>query len=273
MARRISAFSTWDSLVRRGIMTTPEQRAKEAVDALKGNPYYEKYAKKISDLQKTSPEELLSRLAAFEEKKKLKKRDPADERAFSSPMTAKPDVSQMTTKPKALADVMKMELVQDKSADEIKQIWEEYNKHKDYIAAVIPSDSYALIKQGSQQYRTFLFPLPRSQGYEFIVCQFEGDEAHFTPLIAYQAHKESAPECLTITHYTEFQEKGIILMRGEFNKEVLNVTEAQCLANQVQLYYGQEDKVRLAIMETFTKRPDEFKHMDLIAQLETLSFK
>jgi ATP synthase F1 complex assembly factor 1 len=36
-----------------------------------------------------------------------------------------------------------------------------------------------------------------------------------------QAHKENAPECLTVTHYTDLKEKGLVLMRGEYNKDVL----------------------------------------------------
>ena len=33
----------------------------------------------------------------------------------------------------------------------------------------------------------FLFPLPRANGYEFVMMQFSGNEAHFTTLINYQA--------------------------------------------------------------------------------------
>ena len=32
----------------------------------------------------------------------------------------------------------------------------------------------------------FLLPLPRQEGYEFVVVQFAGNEAHFTALINYQ---------------------------------------------------------------------------------------
>ena len=35
-----------------------------------------------------------------------------------------------------------------------------------------------------------------------------------------QAHKENAPECLTMTHYTDLKEKGLVLMRGEYDKDV-----------------------------------------------------
>jgi hypothetical protein len=36
-----------------------------------------------------------------------------------------------------------------------------------------------------------------------------------------QAHKENAPECLTVTHYIDLKEKGLVLMHGEYNKDVL----------------------------------------------------
>lgn len=254
-------------------MTTPALKAKEAVDALKGNPYFEKYAKKIAKLQQTSPEELLSRLDAFEkEKDDSDKKTKQEERAFSKPAPAKPGHASGLTKPKLLSDIMKTELLQDKTTEEIKAIWEDYHKSKDGIAATIPSEIYDKLYQRSLEHSTFLLALPRSEGYEFIVCQFASNEIHFTPLISYQAHKENAPECLTITHYVDLKEaKNLVLMKGEFNKEIINATEAQCLANQIQLYYGQDDEKRLQIMDRFTNKPLEFKHMDLIAQLECLS--
>lgn len=60
-------------------------------------------------------------------------------------------------------------------------------------------------------------------------------------------------------------------MRGEFDKNVLNVQEAQCLANQLQLYYGRNDPQKIKLLDQFTKKPDEFKHMDLIKEIENLN--
>lgn len=48
--------------------------------------------------------------------------------------------------------------------------------------------------------------------------------------------------------------------------------EAQCLANQLQLFYGENNEKRDKLMARFTHYPDEFKHMDLIAEIECLSF-
>lgn len=86
-------------------------------------------------------------------------------------------------------------------------------------------------------------------------------------------HKENAPECLTIWHYTELKDKGIILMRGEFDKNVLDAKEAQCLVNQLQMYYGQDHENKQKLLEIFTKHPEAFKHTDLISELENLTLQ
>lgn len=89
-----------------------------------------------------------------------------------------------------------------------------------------------------------------------------------------QVHKENAPECLNVVHYTEFSEKlGIVLMRGEYDSNVINGQEAQCLVNQLQLYYAQNNESKLHLLRQFTSHPDKFKHMDVIKELENLSIK
>lgn len=59
-------------------------------------------------------------------------------------------------------------------------------------------------------------------------------------------------------------------MRGEFDSKVLTAQEAQCLANQLQLYYTQNNPRKVEILETFTKTPERFKHMDVIKELENM---
>lgn len=85
-----------------------------------------------------------------------------------------------------LDKIMKVDLIQDKSADEIKEIWQQYHINKDVIAATIPASDYDAISTSAKNSPIFIFPLPRSQGYEFIMAQFYGNVVHFTPLICYQ---------------------------------------------------------------------------------------
>lgn len=63
------------SVFRRNINMSSNLRAKEALEELKKkNPYYEKYASKITALQQTSPEEFLNRLENVEDKNKSPKK-------------------------------------------------------------------------------------------------------------------------------------------------------------------------------------------------------
>ncbi|CAG0883054.1 unnamed protein product [Darwinula stevensoni] len=208
--------------------------AEEELSQLQQNPFFEKYASKI---------------AAFQQCVILK---------FPS---------------MKLEDILKVDLIAGKTADEVQQIWEEYHKGKEnYLAAVVPPSIFQRINETASKYPLFLLPLPRKQGYEFFFLQYAGDEFHFTSLINYQAFQENAPDCLVLHYYKELaDEKGLILLRGEFDSKVLTGMEAQCLANQVQLYYGSEDATspkRQKLLDTFNVKPSEFKHMDLISFLE-----
>lgn len=87
---------------------------------------------------------------------------------------------------KRLEDIMKIELLENKTAEEIKQIWLEYHSKKDVIAATIPTETYNLLLARSKEFPLFIFPLPRSQGYEFFLLQFANNTVHFTPLLCYQ---------------------------------------------------------------------------------------
>ncbi|XP_057651557.1 ATP synthase mitochondrial F1 complex assembly factor 1 [Diorhabda carinulata] len=256
------------------IMTTP-RNLQEVLDDLKGNPFYDKYAQKIAKLHKEDPNELKVRLENANKNKK-KKADPIEQpnRQYSQLLQPKEKLLEPTLlKQEKLDSIMKTDLIETKNSEEIKYIWEEYHRKKEHcIAATIPSEDYIKLNENAAKYPTFLFALPRSQGYEFIMCQFAQNTVHFTPLLYYQVHKADAPECLTITHYDEYKDtKGLVLMRGEYDKNIINAQEAQCLANQIQMYYVQHDPEKKKLLEVFTKEPDKFKHTDLIKQIENLS--
>ncbi len=41
------------------------------------------------------------------------------------------------------------------------------------------------------------------------------------------------------------------------------------MANEVELYYASPSEERVRLLRTFTEKPAEFKHMDLVAQMES----
>uniref|UniRef100_A0A2K5SBJ9 ATP synthase mitochondrial F1 complex assembly factor 1 n=1 Tax=Cebus imitator TaxID=2715852 RepID=A0A2K5SBJ9_CEBIM len=149
------------------------------------------------------------------------------------------------------------------------KIWQQYFAAKDTVYAVIPEEKFDLIWNRAQSCPTFLCALPRREGYEFFVGQWTGTELHFTALINIQTRGEAAASQLILYHYPELkEEKGIVLMTAEMDSTFLNVAEAQCIANQVQLFYATDRKETYGLVETFNLRPNEFKYMSVIAELE-----
>lgn len=84
---------------------------------------------------------------------------------------------------------MKVELLADKTAEEITKIWLDYHKEKDVLVATIPAETFALLMARAKDHPLFIFPLPRSQGFEFFLLQFASNTVHFTPLLCYQVFK------------------------------------------------------------------------------------
>lgn len=257
------------------MFSTSKVLSKEQMEELEKNPFFDKYKDKIAQLQKKNPEEFLARIEA-KTSKEAAASAAAKPKEFSLPGAAKQklEVGHQQSSKKSLDSIVKLELLADKSAKEIEEIWCKHYLEKDAVAAVIPTATFQVMQERFQQFNTFLFPLPRDQGYEFFVVQFLGQEAHFTSLINYQAHKENAPECLNMMHYTELAEsKGVVLMVGEYDKDILSSTEARCLADQVELYYSRPSAARLDILTKFTSTPTLFSHDDLITEMNSIQIQ
>jgi len=224
----------------RGFRTTAIM-SEEQIEELKQNPYYAKYADKIAKLQNTSPEEFLGRLSAHEDRKQaVAAAAPESQRDFSFPGRPIPKMSADTSGEKSLEKIMKVDLLRDKTPEEITEIWTKYFSKQEKICAVIPVETYKVMQQRFNEFKT--------------------------------AHKENAPECLSMVHYTELmEEKGIVLMVGEYDKDTLDAREAKCLADQVEIYYSKPTDSRKKMMQNFKTRPMYFDHNDLIKEFHSIA--
>ncbi|XP_040833739.1 ATP synthase mitochondrial F1 complex assembly factor 1 isoform X3 [Ochotona curzoniae] len=173
---------------------------------LEANPYYDRYRDKIQRLRRTDPAAFESRL---EKRSEFRKQPVGHSRQGDfiksveqkTSALGKQPMSRGFTKDKTLSSIFNIEMVKEKTAEEIKQIWQQYFAAKDTVFAVIPKEKFDLIWNRAQS-------------------------------------------CPT------------------------NVAEAQCIANQVQLFYATDRKETFGLVETFNFRPNEFKYMSVIAELE-----
>ncbi|GCB74227.1 ATP synthase mitochondrial F1 complex assembly factor 1 isoform X1 [Scyliorhinus torazame] len=243
---------------------------------LQNNPFYNKYQTKIQQLRRIKPDEYEARMA----KKEDVKRHPlghSKQGDFIRLMEEKSKkLGERATgktigfdKDKTLHSILNLDMVKEKSPDEIRQIWNQYFALKNTISAVIPGATFDLMHSRSQKCPTFLYVLPREAGYEFFVGQWSATELHFSSLINLQSLGVNSPSQLIIYHYPDLKkEKGIVLLTAELDTTFLNVQEAQCLANEAQLFYATDCQKIYNLVETFNHKPSDFKHMSVIAEIE-----
>ncbi|KAK5869503.1 hypothetical protein PBY51_024212 [Eleginops maclovinus] len=245
---------------------------------LEENPFFNKYQDKIQKLRSTKPQEFKAKVETRHEAKKellghskqaefvklmeqeLDKRDK---------IAACEGESGGFTKNKTLNSILNLEKIRDMTGEEVATLWMQYYSTKETISAVIPTQMYDLISSRSEASPMFLYALPQREGYEFFLGQWSGHELHFTSLINVQTMGEHAPSQLILYHYPDLkEEKGMVLMTAEIDPKFITVHQAQCLANQVQLFYGSQRQETFQLVENFNHHPADFKHMSVIAELE-----
>ncbi|XP_066548440.1 ATP synthase mitochondrial F1 complex assembly factor 1 isoform X2 [Amia ocellicauda] len=210
---------------------------------LEANPFYNKYQDKIQALRKAKPQEYNARL---EKRTEVKKQavGHSKQTEFINIMEQQLEKRGKSTsgsggftKDKTLESIFNIDKVKDKTGEEIGQIWMQYFANKDTICAVIPGETFETLSSRARS-------CPTTMG-------------------------ENAPSQLILYHYPELQrDKGIVLMTAELDPKFLDVHQAQCLANQVQLFYGTRRQETFWLVETFNHKPADFRHMAVIAELE-----
>jgi len=243
-------------------------------EALKVNPYFEKYEEKIEKVKaKEGPRMRRKTLKTDnrlkQEMEKWKRHQDMLEGKFSSAAKKEDPDARGSKLPSSLNELMKLELLMDKTSEEITTFWNEYYKNQDdTVYAVILGDTWRTMQKLSVESRTFLYPLPKEQGYEFILSSWAKNRCFFTSLINYQTHGENAPWQLCLTHYPDLLDShNIVLMTSELDATNLNVVEARFVTLLAQKFYSADDD-NYKLVHQFNHNPQNFKFMDIIKAVD-----
>lgn len=248
--------------------------------AYKSNPFYRKYADKIRELERRDPDALKRRRqpeeTASSSHKTSNETDSVDSRVRS---TTRRDEKSLQPEPSYVrpskfdAEAIRELRSRCNSVSELTEAWKQLHAGVDAVCAVLPSSTYETIRERARDYPVFLYPLPRKAGgYEFVLSQFLGDQCHMTPLASYQRHGSEAPACLALHYWTQLASKddlSVVLMSGEYDAKVIGPTEAQCLVNQLQLYYGGNELKKKLLLWNFNRESRSFNHEALIREFES----
>lgn len=240
------------------------------------NPYYKKYADKIKELERQNPEKFKRRQDEVSQnevptKTSAAKQHPNDAQGDSQDDRRSQQEPTYVRPSKFDADAIRELRSRCKTTSELADAWKSLHAERDAVCAVIPSSVYDTIRERARDYPVFLYPLPRNGGYEFVLSQFVGDQCHMTPLANYQRHGSEAPACLALSYWTQLassEEGAVVLMSGEYDAKVIGPAEAQCLVNQLQLYYGKNELKKKLLLWNFNREPRSFNHEALIREFE-----
>lgn len=171
--------------------------------------------------------------------------------------------------PRKLDDVLKRELVQDKTATEVADIWYTYHENKDNVhGLVLQGDKTAganILKRAAES-PFFVQPVFRDNGYFMLISQFQ-DPCHFLMayLEDYKMDPAAAQPLLTFSIFDDFAEsKGLTLVRADvLNKGIVDDEGLKIVQNTIDGYVNDDEYM---VVNAFNKKPETFDLDDYIAR-------
>jgi len=174
--------------------------------------------------------------------------------------------------PIPLNRIVRMNLLEKESPENIKSIWVNYFRQKDsVVGGVLSSETFSKLKERATRCPIFVFPIPREQGYFSMLSQMQAEAniCAFTSLEVYKKDGDNSRSFLTMVYYTDLlHSKDLVLMRGTFDSTLLKSSEAQFLVNVWQWFLLEDRKFKL--MEEFNRRPENFNFERVVQEIDTL---
>jgi ATP11 protein len=170
--------------------------------------------------------------------------------------------------PKTLDDILKKEMVQDKTATEISDIWYTYHEGKENVHGIIlEGDVGKPLLERAASSPFFIQPIFREDGYFMLVSQFM-EPSHFllAYLEDYKMDPASAQPLLTFSVFVDYADppKSLTLVRADILNRGINDEEGLKVVRAMLDHYVKDDEY--ALVKAFNVKPDSFDIDDFIAQ-------
>lgn len=175
--------------------------------------------------------------------------------------------------PKHLNELMKLEQLEGKSAEEVEAIWSEYHEKEAHrVASVMSASEWSLFSSSAKQSPLFVLPIKKpGGGYLSLLSQAQLPLILLTTVDEYRTQTVNAPAHLTITVYDELKESnGLVLLRGDIiNDKTISKTEGRLLMELLRAFYGSEgDYKDKSGPYVFNHSPSSFSFSDLLSKLK-----
>lgn len=158
---------------------------------------------------------------------------------------------------RSLEQIVKLELLENEQAPQIRRIWEEFHADKDdAVATTLGASEFQTLVKRAEAAPYFIFPVYRQEGFFNMLCQFQQSCFLVTYLEAFRKNPSAAPPCVAVSLYDNLlAEKELTLVRADVIN-MLDKKESQLLLQQLLSSY-QDDKLYEHV-DTFNNKPDQF---------------
>lgn len=170
--------------------------------------------------------------------------------------------------PKKLEDLLKKDIIDGKTGDEITDIWYTYHEEKsNTVGLVLTGETGKKVLSRASECPLYVQPIFRDDGYFVLVSQFQGP-SHFlcAYLEDYKMDPNAATPLLSISIFDDYaSDKGIALVRGEVLNLGIEVNEGRKFVESLLDNYRIEEE--FSSVKAFNKNPNEFRFEDYISRM------
>ncbi|KAE9019687.1 hypothetical protein PR003_g13263 [Phytophthora rubi] len=158
---------------------------------------------------------------------------------------------------RSLEQIVKLELLENEQAPQIRNIWEDFHADKDdAVATTLGADEFQSLLKRAEAAPYFIFPVYRQEGFFNMLCQFQQSCFLLTYLEAFKENPSAAPPCVAVSLYDDLlDKKELTLVRADVIN-MLDKKESQLLLQQLLASY-QDDKLYEHV-DKFNNKPEQF---------------
>mmetsp|Transcript_26198 Transcript_26198/g.57499 ORF Transcript_26198/g.57499 Transcript_26198/m.57499 type:complete len:247 (+) Transcript_26198:138-878(+) len=170
--------------------------------------------------------------------------------------------------PRKLDEILKVDMIEDKSSTDVEDLWLGYHETKDHQEGIVIDGKVAKsILARAAQCPFFIQPIFRDDGYFTLVSQFQTPN-HFllAYLEDYKMDPARAQPLITFSIFSDLvSSHGIGLIRADIiNKGIADDEGLRCV-NELLDAYGKDEIFSMSV-HAFNKKPESFDFDDYISQ-------
>jgi len=168
--------------------------------------------------------------------------------------------------PRKLSDILKTELLEDKSATEISDMWMTYHEGKENVHGIVMDGKKGRnLLSKAAQCPFFIQPVFRGEGHFMIVSQFQTPNYFLLALLEdYKMDPAAAQPLLTISVFDDLAEtKDVVLLRCDIINRGIEDDEGYKLCQSLI-----DDYLEFEGVHMFNKKPEAFNVDEFVKEKE-----